>query len=87
LEGAVFKIYIRQTGLVDTIKSGNRGLAVSKQFPLSRYTLKEVTSPACYSTASETVTVYLEHEGQIVQIEVLNKSVYTHVSVSKIGYT
>ena len=87
LEGAVFEIYDKANRLVDTIKSDSRGLAVSKQLPLGRYTLKEVTSPAYYSPASETVTVYLEHEGQIVQIEVLNKSVYTHVSVSKSGYT
>ena len=87
LEGAVFEIYDKANRLVDTIKSDHRGLAVSKQLPLGRYTLKEVTSPAYYSPASETVTVYLEHEGQIVQIEVLNKSVYTHVSVRKSGYT
>ena len=29
----------------------------------------------------------VEHEGQIVQIEFLNESVYTNVSVSKTGYT
>ena len=87
LEGAVFEIYDKANRLVDTIKSDSRGLAVSKQLPLGRYTLKEVTSPAYYSPASEAATVYLEHEGQIVQIEVLNKSVYTHVSVRKSGYT
>lgn len=33
------------------------------------------------------MTVYLEHEGQIVQVEYLNESVYTNVSISKSGYT
>ena len=87
LEGAVFEIYDKANNLVDTVKSNSRGLAVSKQLPLGRYQIKEVTSPAFYSPADETVTVYLEHEGQIVQIEVLNKSVYTNVSVQKSGYT
>lgn len=87
LEGAVFEIYDKANNLVDTIKSNSRGLAVSKQLPLGRYQVKEVASPAFYSPASEAVTVYLEHEGQIVQIEVLNKSVYTNVSVQKSGYT
>ena len=87
LEGAVFEIYDKSNRLVDTVKSNSRGLAVSKQLPLGRYTVKEVTSPAFYSPAAETTTVYLEHEGQIVQIEVLNKSVYTHVSLQKSGYT
>lgn len=87
LEGAVFEIYDKANRRVDTIKSDSRGLAVSKQLPLGRYTVKEVSSPAYYSVNSETVTVYLEHEGQIVQIEMLNKSVYTNVSVRKSGYT
>ena len=87
LSGAVFEIYDKSNRLVDTVKSDSRGLAVSKLLPLGRYTVKEVTSPAFYSPAAETTTVYLEHEGQIVQIEVLNKSVYTHVSVQKSGYT
>lgn len=87
LEGAVFEIYDKANNLVDTVKSNSRGLAVSKQLPLSRYTVKEVTAPAYYSVSSETTTVYLEHEGQIVQIEVLDKSVYTNVSVQKSGYT
>jgi len=87
LEGAVFEIYDKANNLVDTVKSNSRGLAVSKQLPLSRYTVKEVTAPAYYSVNSEAATVYLEHEGQIVQIEVLDKSVYTNVSVSKSGYT
>lgn len=87
LEGAVYEIYDKANNLVDTVKSNSRGLAVSRQLPLSRYTVKEVTAPAYYSVNSEAVTVYLEHEGQIVQIEVLDKSVYTNVSVQKSGYT
>ena len=55
--------------------------------PLGRYTVKEVSSPSFYSVNGEEVTVYLEHEGQIVQIEFLNESVYTNASVSKTGYT
>ena len=86
LEGAVFEIYDKSNRLVDTVKSNRRGLAVSKALPLGRYTVKEVSSAAFYSVSGEEVTVYLEHEGQIVQIEFLNKSVYTNVSVSKSGY-
>ena len=87
LEGAVFEIYDKGNRLVDTVKSNGRGLAVSAQLPLGRYTVKEVSSPAFYSINTEAVTVYLEHSGQVVQIEVLDKSVYTNVSVHKTGYT
>ena len=87
LEGAVFEIYNKANALVDTIESNSRGLAVSKPLPLGRYIVKEVSSPQYYSVSDEEVTVYLEHEGQIVQIEFLNESVYTNVSIGKSGYT
>ena len=87
LEGAVFGIYNKANALVDTVESDSRGLAVSKPLPLGRYTVKEISSPQFYSVSDEEVTVYLEHEGQIVQVEYLNESVYTHVSISKSGYT
>ena len=85
LEGAVFEIYNKANALVD--ESNSRGLAVSKPLPLGRYIVKEVSSPQYYSVSEEEVTVYLEHEGQIVQIEFLNESVYTNVSIGKSGYT
>lgn len=87
LEDAVFEIYNKANALVDTIESNSRGLAVSKPLPLGRYIVKEVSSPQYYSVSEEEVTVYLEHEGQIVQIEFLNESVYTNVSIGKSGYT
>ena len=87
LEGAVFEIYDKANRLVDTVKSDKNGLAASKLLPLERYTVKEVTAPPYYSINNEAVTVYLEHEGQIVQIEVRDTSVFTNVSVHKSGYT
>ena len=87
LEGAVFGIYNKANALVDTVESDSRGLAVSKPLPLGRYTVKEISSPQFYSVSDEEVTVYLEQEGQIVQVEYLNESVYTNVSISKSGYT
>ena len=86
LEGAVFEIYDKANRLVDTVKSDKNGLAASKLLPLERYTVKEVTAPPYYSINNEAVTVYLEHEGQIVQIEVRDTSVFTNVSVHKSGY-
>ncbi len=46
LEGAVFEIYDKAGNLVDTIRSDGRGLAISKQLPLSRYTIREVKAPS-----------------------------------------
>lgn len=85
LEGAVFEIYDKAGNLVDTIRSDSRGLAVSKQLPLSRYTIREVKAPSNYGVNEQVLTAYLEHEGQIVRFEVTNKSLTTGVSISKTG--
>lgn len=85
LEGAIFEIYDRAGNLVDTIRSDSRGLAVSKQLPLSRYTIREVKAPEHYGVNETELTAYLEHEGQIVRFEVTNKSLTTGVSITKTG--
>ncbi len=85
LEGAVFEIYDKAGNLVDTIRSDGRGLAVSRQVPLGRYTIREVKAPANYGVNETPLTAYLEHEGQIVRFEVTNKSMSTGVSITKTG--
>ena len=85
LEGAVFEIYDKASNLVDTIQSNNRGLAVSKPLPLGRYTIREVKAPANYGVNENELTAYLEHEGQIVRFEVLDKSLTLGVNISKTG--
>lgn len=85
LEGAVFEIYDKAGNLVDTIKSDSRGLAVSKQLPLSRYSVREVKAPANYGINEEVLTAYLEYEGQILRFEVTDKCLSTGVSITKTG--
>ena len=85
LEGAVFEIYDKAGNLVDTIRSDSRGLAVSKQLPLSRYTIREVKAPDHYGINEEVLTAYLEYEGQILRFEVTNKSLSTGVAITKTG--
>lgn len=85
LEGGVFEIYDKAGNLVDTIKSDSRGLAVSKQLPLSRYSVREVKAPANYGINEEVLTAYLEYEGQILRFEVTDKSLSTGVSITKTG--
>ena len=85
LEGAVFEIYDKASNLVDTIRSDGRGLAVSRQLPLGRYTIREVKAPANYGVNETPLTAYLEHKGQIVRFEVTNKSMTTGVSITKTG--
>ena len=85
LEGAVFEIYDKASNLVDTIRSDGRGLAVSQQLPLGRYTIRETKAPANYGVSDTELTAYLEHEGEIVRFEVTNKSMTTGVAITKTG--
>ena len=85
LEGAVFEITDKAGNVVDTIRTNNRGLAVSKRLPLSRYFVREVKAPEHYGISEKELTVYLEHEGQIVRIETENKSLDTGISITKTG--
>ena len=86
LEGATFEIYNERTGnKVDTIITGANGLASSKALPLGRYTIRETKAPANYGTSTETYTAALEYSGQIVRLEISNKSLSTGVSIEKTG--
>ena len=85
LEGAVFEITDKAGNVVDTIKSGRNGRAISKTLPLSRYTVREIKAPANYSINPTVMTAYLEFNGQIVTFEVQNTSVSTGVSIKKTG--
>ena len=85
LEGAVFEITDKAGNVVDTIRSNSRGLAISKQLPLSRYFVREVKAPEHYGISEKELTVYLEYEGQIARLEVENKSLSTGVSITKTG--
>ncbi|MCI9028093.1 MAG: hypothetical protein HFF47_08635 [Lawsonibacter sp.] len=86
LEGATFEIYNERTGnKVDTIVTGANGLASSKALPLGRYTIRETKAPANYGASAETYTAVLEYSGQIVRLEISNKSLSTGVSIEKTG--
>ena len=71
--------------MVDTIRSNSRGLAISKQLPLSRYFVREVKAPEHYGISEKELAVYLEYEGQIARLEVEDKSLTTGVSITKTG--
>ena len=86
LAGATFEIYNERNGnKVDTIVSGQNGLASSKQLPLGRYTIRETKAPANYGASGETYTAVLEYSGQIVKLEITNKALSTGVSITKTG--
>ena len=86
LPDVVFEIYSRAGNLVDTVKTDKNGRAVSKPLPLGRYVIKETKAPNYYIADNTEINAEIEFSGQIVRLEVLNKSCYTNVSVTKRGY-
>jgi len=86
LANSVFEVYDRAGNLVDTVRSDKNGWAATKTLPLGRYTLREAQAPPYYSAAPDAIEAEIEFSGQIVRLEVLNRSVYTHVSITKRGY-
>lgn len=86
LPDVVFEIYSRAGNLVDTVKTDKNGRAVSKTLPLGRYVIKETKAPNYHIADNTEINAEIEFSGQIVRLEVLNKSCYTNVSVTKRGY-
>ena len=86
LPDAVFEIYSRAGNLVDTVKTDKNGRAVSKTLPLGRYVIRETKAPNYYIAEKAEINAEIAFSGQIVRLEVLNRSCYTNVSVTKRGY-
>lgn len=86
LPDVVFEIYSRAGNLVDTVRTDKNGRAVSKTLPLGRYVIRETKAPNYYIAEKTEINAEIEFSGQIVRLEVLNKSCYTNVSVTKRGY-
>ena len=86
LPDVVFEIYSRAGNLVDTVKTDKNGRAVSKTLPLGRYVIRETKAPNYYIAEKAEINAEIAFSGQIVRLEVLNKSCYTNVSVTKRGY-
>lgn len=86
LPGATFEIYNKAGNLVNTVVTDKNGIATSDTLPLGRYTIRETKAPMFYSATTQPIDTEIEFSGQIVRVEILNKSVYTNVAVTKRGY-
>jgi len=88
IPNTVFEVYHYRTGnLVDTIQTDKNGVAVTKPLPLGRYKIVEAKAADFYGLDKTPIDVEIEHAGQIVKAAMTNKSLYTNVSIKKVGYT
>ena len=86
LKGAVYEIVNARSGkVVDYITTDARGVAASKPLPLTRYQLREVTSPAYWQLDPTVHDVTLEYPGQIIKLSAYDKPASLGVTITKRG--
>ena len=85
LAGAVFEIVNERLEVVDTITTDNRGIAVSRDLPLGRYALREITSPEFYLICGGVFYADIRVHGDLVRFEVLNHPADINVTIDKRG--
>ena len=83
LGGAVFEIHNTTGNIVDKITSDAKGVAVSKLLAPGVYFIKEVTAPKFYMLNDKEIWAEIKHNGDVVKLEVLNKSVTLGVTIRK----
>ncbi|WP_225321845.1 SpaA isopeptide-forming pilin-related protein [Bacillus cereus] len=74
LPGAKFDVIDKDGKVVETIVTGDKGEALSKQLPVGSYTLKEVEAPKGYELSSSSVSVDVK-ANKVVTVDVVNKKI------------
>jgi len=85
LEGAVFEITNERLEVVDTITTDSRGVATSRDLPLGRYAIREITSPDFYLIYDGVFYADVRMHGDLIRFEVLNHPVDVEVTITKHG--
>lgn len=85
LKGAVFEIYNEAGDVVDRITTGEDGVAKSKDLPLGKYAIKEITSPKHYMTDGKPFYAELKVAGDLVKFEVENTPTDISTTIQKRG--
>ncbi len=85
LQGATFEVYNTKNNVVDVFTTDYRGIGASKKLPTGVYFVKEIQAPQYYALNDKEMWVEISHDGDIVRLDVLNKSLYLDVNVRKQG--
>ena len=74
LKNVEFKIYDSNGKLVDTISTDSKGIAITKALPKGSYSIKETKTQTSYVLNSSKFTAEISNNGQIVEVQIKNKS-------------
>lgn len=84
LDGVEFNIYDDKNNLVDTIVTDKNGKAITKDLLLGTYYIKETKPKNYYMLNDNNIRVNISSNGQIVKVDVKNKS--KQKELPKTGY-
>ena len=85
LAGAVFEITNERLEVVDTITTDERGIAISRDLPLGRYAIREITSPDFYLIYDGVFYADIRAHGDLIRFEMQNHPVDLEVTIEKRG--
>jgi uncharacterized surface anchored protein len=85
LEGAVFEVTNEDMEVVDTIITDSRGIATTKDLPLGKYAIQEITAPDFYVLDDSVFYGEIKLHGDVVKFEVLNTPAVLGVTIEKTG--
>jgi uncharacterized surface anchored protein len=85
LAGAVFEIVDEKLNVVDTITTDSRGIATTKDLPLGKYAIQEITAPDFYVLDDSVFYGEIKLHGDVVKFEVLNTPAVLGVTIEKTG--
>ena len=67
------EVYVQKGTIVDTITTGQDGIATTKDLYLGEYEIEEIVTPIGYIKDDNIENVVLENENSLVKVETLNK--------------
>lgn len=85
LSGAVFEVYNEKLEVVDRITTGEDGVAKTKDLPLGKYAIKEITPPKYYTTDGKPFYAEIKVAGDLIKFKVENVPTTISTTVQKRG--
>lgn len=83
IEGVKFNLYDLEGNMIEQLITNEEGVATSKRLPLGEYVLQEIDAGKWYHTNSEKKNVKISEDGEIVMLDIKNKSKKPRISINK----
>mgnify|MGYP002558457462 CR=1 FL=1 len=86
LKDVYFEVYDMENNLVDTIKTDENGIAITRDLLKGKYKFKEVKQAKYYLLNDEVFEIEIKNHKEVVEQEVFNDSVDIDIEIEKYGF-